>query len=139
MTPEKNKTLLHHFWEKVFNGRKLEIIDELFASDWMYHGIGGQELNGPEELKQFLTIYFNAFPNIHATIEDIIAEGDKVVTRVTVQGTHKADLMGIAPTGKKIKCSVICISRIQNGKIAEDWEIIDFFGMLQQLGAIQIF
>jgi len=79
-------------------------------------------------------MYFNAFPDIHATVEDVIAEGDRVVTRAITQGTHKADLMGIAPADKQGKCGVTCITRIQNGKIAEDWEIIDLFGMLQQLG-----
>ena len=139
MTEEENKILLNHFWERVFNQRELDLIDKLFTSDWVYHGAAGQELNGPEELKEFLTIFFNAFPDIHVTVEDMIIEGDKVVTRAIAQGTHKANLMGIAPTEKQINCSVICISRVQDGKITEDWEIIDLFGMLQQLGVIQVF
>lgn len=134
MSIEENKRLLRRFWEEVFNGKKLAVIDELFAPDWVYHGAGGQEIHGPEELKQFLSIYFSAFPDFHANVEDLIAEGDRVASRATCYGTHKGELMGIAPTGKRVTVPVICISRLANNKIVEDFELVDIFGMLQQLG-----
>jgi steroid delta-isomerase-like uncharacterized protein len=133
---EQNKAIVRRFWEEIFNGRKFTLIDELFTTDWVYHGVAGQKVYGPEGLKQFLTAYHNAFPDIQVKIENLIAEGDKVVSHVTSRGTHKGELMGIAPTGKQITVPVICISRFVGDKIVEDWEIIDLFGMLQQLGVI---
>ena len=133
---EQNKSVVRRFWEEVFNGRKLALIDELFTNDWVYHGVAGRKLHGQEGLKQFLTMYHNAFPDIQAKVENLIAEGDKVVSHVTSHGTHKGELMGIAPTGKQVTVPVICISRFAGDKIVEDWEIIDLFGMLQQLDVI---
>ncbi|MFH1623667.1 MAG: ester cyclase [Pseudomonadota bacterium] len=133
---EQNKSIVRRFWEEVFNGRKLTLIDELFTTDWVYHGVAGRKLYGPEGLKQFLTEYHNAFPDMQVKVENLIAEGDKVVSHVTSRGTHKGELMGIAPTGKQVTVPVICINRFAGDKIAEDWEIIDLFGMLQQLDVI---
>jgi len=133
---EKNKAIIRRFWEEVFNGRQLSLIDELFTTNWVYHGVGGQEIYGPKGLKQFLTDYHNAFPDIQVKVENLIAEGDKVVSHVTSRGTHNGELMGIAPTGKQVTVPGICISRFVGDKIVEDWEIIDLFGMLQQLDVI---
>lgn len=133
---EKNKAMVRRFWEEVFNGRKLSLIDEIFTADWVYHGVGGLKVYGPEGLKQFLTEYYNAFPDMQVKVENLIAEGDKVVSHVTSRGTHKGELMGIAPTGKQVTVPVICISRFVDDKIGENWEIIDLFGMLQQLDVI---
>ena len=133
---EKNKAMVRRFWEEVFNGRKLSLIDEIFTADWVYHGVGGLKVYGQEGLKQFLTEYYNAFPDMQVKVENLIAEGDKVVSHVTSRGTHKGELMGIAPTGKQVTVPVICISRFVDDKIGENWEIIDLFGMLQQLDVI---
>jgi len=133
---EKNKAMVRRFWEEVFNGRKSSLIDEIFTADWVYHGVGGLKVYGPEGLKQFLTEYYNAFPDMQVKVENLIAEGDKVVSHVTSRGTHKGELMGIAPTGKQVTVPVICISRFVDDKIGENWEIIDLFGMLQQLDVI---
>lgn len=133
---EENKAMVRRFWEEVFNGRELSLIDELFTADWVYHGVGGLKVYGPEGLKQFLTEYHSAFPDIQVKVENLIAEGDKVVSHVTGHGTHKGELMGIAPTGKQVTVPVICISRVVDDKIGEDWEMIDLFGMLQQLDVI---
>jgi steroid delta-isomerase-like uncharacterized protein len=135
---ERNKAILRRFWEEVFNGRNLDIIEELFDKNWVYHGPAGQEVHGPEGLKQYLTLYFNAFPDLHAKVEDVFAEGDRVGSRATCLGTHKGELMGIAPTGKKATITVICISRLMNDKIVEDWELVDLFGMMQQLGMVPL-
>ena len=136
MSVEHNKVILNRFWEEVFNRRNLDLIDELFTQDWSYHGAAGQELKGPQALKEFLSMFFNAFPDLEVTVEDLIAEGDKVVSHVTGRGTHKGELMKIAPTGKQVTITVICISRFEEERIAEDWELIDLFGMMQQLGVI---
>ena len=134
---DQNKAIIRRFWEEVFNGRKLEMIDNLVTADYVYHGPAGQEIRGAEGLKQFLGMYFNAFPDVKVDIEDVFGEGDRVVSRVTGRGTHKGELMGIPPTGKEITVMVICTNRFQGGKITEDWELIDLFGMMQQLGVIQ--
>ena len=133
---EKNKALISRFWEEVFNKKNLLLVDELFAPNWVYHGPAGQEVYGPNGLKQYLAVYFKAFPDLHARIEDLVAEGNKVVSRATCSGTHKGELMGMPATGKTITIMVICISRFEGDKIIEDWELVDLFGMLQQLGAI---
>ena len=133
---EKNKAIVRHFWEEVFNGRKLSLIDEIFTTDWVYHGVGGLKVYGLEGLKQFLNEYYKAFPDIQVKVENLIAEEDKVVSHITSCGTHKGELMGIAPTGKQVTVPVISINRLVDKKIVENWEIIDLFGMLQQLDVI---
>jgi steroid delta-isomerase-like uncharacterized protein len=136
MSTEQNKALAKRAWEEVFNQKKLAVVDELWSSDYIYHGPQGQEFRGTESLKQLLSHYLEEFPDLHIDIEDLIAEGDKVVSRVISRGTHKGELQGIAPTGKKVSLRTIMISRIAGGKFAEDWESRDDLGMLQQLGII---
>jgi len=133
---EQNKAIIRRFWEEVFNSRKLDMIDNLVTPDYVYHGPAGQEIRGAGGLKQFLGMYFKAFPDVQVEIEDVFGEGDKVVSRVMGRGTHKGELMGIPPTGKQITVMVICTNRFEGEKIAEDWELIDLFGMMQQLGVI---
>jgi steroid delta-isomerase-like uncharacterized protein len=82
-------------------------------------------------------MYFAAFPDINVTVEDVIAEGDKAVTRWTIRGTHRGELMGIAPTDKPIELKGITIHRIEGGKIVEEWERYDNLGMMQQLGVVE--
>jgi steroid delta-isomerase-like uncharacterized protein len=81
-------------------------------------------------------MYRNAFPDVQLSIEDQVAEGDKVVTRWIGRGTHQGELMGVAPTGNQVRVDGMTISRIEDGKIIEEWEIYDALGMMQQLGAI---
>jgi steroid delta-isomerase-like uncharacterized protein len=136
MSLDKNKAVTIRFWEEVFNHRNLDVIPNLVTRDYVFHGSAGKEVRGREGLKQFLSMFFNAFPDLRFDVEDIFAEGDKVVSRVTGHGTHKGALMGIPPTGKQIATTVICINRLVSEKIAEDWELIDLFGMMVQLGVI---
>ncbi len=136
MSIEEKKAITQRFWEEIFNERKLAVIDELFTTDYVYRGAAGLEVHGQEGLKQLLTTYFNAFPDIHVKIEDMIAEEDKVVSRVIGSGTHTSELMGIAPTGKKVTIPIICIDRILDDRITETWEVVDMYGMFQQLGII---
>ena len=133
---DKNKAITGRFWEEVFNRRNLDVIPNLVTKDYVFHGSAGKEVRGREGLKQFLRMFFNAFPDLRFDVEDIFAEGDKVVSRVTCRGTHKGALMGIPPTGKQIATTVICINRFVGERIAEDWELIDLFGMMVQLGVI---
>lgn len=134
---QQNKDTIRRFWNEVFNSRNLDAIDGLVTRDYAYHGPAGQEVRGAEGLKQLLGVYFTAFPDVRVDVEDVFAEGDRVVSRVTGRGTHQGELMGVPPTRKKIEIAVICVNRFAGSKIAEDWELVDLFGMMQQLGVIQ--
>jgi steroid delta-isomerase-like uncharacterized protein len=138
MSAEQNKVLAKRAWDEMFNQRNFAVIDELFASDYVYHGPQGQELKGAEGLKKFISHFLEAFPDLHLEINDLVAEGDKVASRVTMKGTHKGELHGIAPTGKEVTTKIILITRFADGKVAEDWESRDDLGLLQQLGVIPI-
>ncbi len=135
MSTEENKALTHRFWEEVFNGRNLDLIDELCAPNFVEHGMSNQVSNA-EGLKQFLSMWFNAFPDLHVTIDDLLAEGDRCATRWTGRGTHKGELMGIPPTGKQVTMMGISIDHIVGGKFVEDWTFEDEPYMMQQLGVV---
>ena len=136
MSTEETKALAKRAWEEMFNQKNLAVVDELFASDYIYHGPQGQEFRGTETLKQLLSNYLEAFPDLHMEIKDLIVEGDKIVSRVISRGTHKGEFHGIPPTGKEVTGTIILITRIADGKFVEDWESRDDLGLLQQLGVI---
>ena len=133
---DQNKALARRNFEEVWNQGKLAVIDELVAMDATFHdpNVPGGKFTGPEGLKQFVEIYKKAFPDVQLTIDDQVAEGDKVVSRWTATGTHKGDLMGIPPTGKRATVTGIDFDRYQDGKIVEAYASYDMLGMLQQLG-----
>ena len=133
MSVEENKAIFRRIVEEGFNKGNLAIVDELVATDHVNHT---DNVHGPEEYKQFITMYRTAFPDLHMTIEDQIAEGDKVVNRWTSRGTHKGDLMGIPPTGKQTTVTGMYVARIIGGKIVEEWGNFDALGMMQQLGVV---
>ena len=133
---EANKALVRRFYEEVLERGNLALVDELFASNYVYHEPAVGEVKGPEGIKQLAAMYRTAFPDLRMTIEDLVAEGDKVVSRWTGRGTHRGELMGVAPTGKEMTVTGVVISRIIGGKFVEDWENYDTLGMMQQLGAL---
>jgi predicted ester cyclase len=135
MSSEDNKTLVRRFIEEVIGQGNLAILDELLASTYVYHA-PGMEVSGPTGLKQVFTMLRTAFPDWYETTEDMIAEDDKVVFRVTGQGTHQGNFMGIAPTGRQVTMSGIDIVRIEGNKLVEHWAVFDQMGMMQQLGVI---
>jgi steroid delta-isomerase-like uncharacterized protein len=135
MSTEANKALAHRFWEGVFNQKNLGVIDEVCTADCVLHDPTGP-IQGREAVKQFIGMYLGAFPDFQITIEDMIAEGDKVAVRHTTTATHLGELMGIPPTGKRVTVSGIHITRVVDGKVVEDWANDDVLGMLQQLGVI---
>ncbi len=135
MSTEANKALVRRFYEDVFNQRNLALVDELCTTRHVFHN-PPTTLHGREEFKQLLSLYIAAFPDARFTIEDQIAEGDRVTSRYTFRGTHQGDLMGIAPTGKQVTVTGMIINRIAGGKSEEGWLNFDALGMLQQLGVI---
>jgi predicted ester cyclase len=135
MSTEENKALARRLFEEGINQRNWAVLDELCTPDFVLHNVA-LTLQGLEPVKQFLSMYLTAFPDAQFTIEDLIAEGDKVVVRETFRGTHQGDLMGIPPTGKQVTVSAIVIVRIVNGKAVEGWQNGDTLGTLQQLGVV---
>ena len=132
MSLEENKAIVRRFVE-AYNKGNLDLLDDLVAPDYVDHA---HQLS-PEGLKQVIRMALKAFPDYHETIEDIIAEGDKVWIQVTATGTHTGEYMGIAPTGKKITMMFADVFRIVNGKIVEYWEVRDQLDFLKQLGLIE--
>ena len=133
MSLEENKTVVRR-WIKELNQRNLDVLDALMANDF-YHPT--RQLRGPEEYKQLITMMSNAFPDWHETLEDIIAEGDKVWHRFKVTGTHKGEFYGLFPTGKKVKWTGVNFWRIVDGKVIEKDSLHDMLETLKQLGAIE--
>jgi steroid delta-isomerase-like uncharacterized protein len=137
VSAEENKALARRLIEEMFNRGNLDAADEIFAPDHVNHDPGSpEEIRGPEGFKSYVGVYRTAFPDLRITIEDQVAEGDKVVTRWTASGTHQGDLMGIAPTGRRATVTGITIDRISGGKVEETWTNFDAMGMMQQLGVI---
>ena len=134
MSVEENKASARRVIEEVFNKRNLTVTDELIDPTYIYHVPGGIDFKGVEGFKQFVNMYLTAFPDMHATIEGIVAEGDIVAIRVTYTGTHNGELMGIAPTGKQLNMTGAVFSRFSGGKQVEAWPYADQLTMYQQLG-----
>src|ERR1700736_143286 len=136
MSTEQNKAVVRRFVEEVINKHNLARIDELFTPDYVNHAPGLPP--GREAEKQLNSASFAAFPDARVTIEDLVAEGDKVVARVSYRGTHTGDFMGIPPTGKQFIVTGAGVFRVADGKIAEQWSNLDMLSLMQQLGAMPL-
>ncbi len=136
MSLEENKVLVRCGIEEVFNKRSVAAIDEFFAPNVVPHTLPPGVPRDREGYKQMVTALLDAFPDFRVAIEDMIAEGDKVVARALSRGTHKGEFMGIAPTGKQTTWTEIFIWRIEGGKAVEIWAEVDQFGLMQQLGVV---
>jgi steroid delta-isomerase-like uncharacterized protein len=132
---EENKAIVLHHWEEAVNKGNMDLIDEIFAPDFVAHE-ADQDIRGPEGVRQFILMLRVGFPDLHVIVEDVVAEEDKVVVRWVASGTHQGDLMGLPPSGKRVSVAGITISRFEGGKLAEEWELYDTMGMMQQLDAI---
>jgi steroid delta-isomerase-like uncharacterized protein len=135
---EQNKALVRRFFEEVFNQGNLSALDEIIAPGFGGHGFAshGRE-HGPDNARKTVATFKTAFLDIHFDIEEMIAEDDKVVVRITFSGTHQGSFMGIAATGKTVKVGGVELARIADGKIVEEgWHFMDEVGLLQQLGAL---
>jgi steroid delta-isomerase-like uncharacterized protein len=129
------KESVRHYVDKVYTHGNLDGVEELVTDDYVNH-TQLQTVHGADGLRQFVAMIRTAFPDAQETIEDQVAEGDKEVHRWVIRGTHESEFMGIPATGKKITISGITISRVVDGKIAEEWTQADMMGLLQQLGAL---
>jgi steroid delta-isomerase-like uncharacterized protein len=134
MSAEDNKAQVRRGFEAL-NERNWTAFDALCAPDFVFHN-ASTTMQGLEAYKQFISMYFTAFPDSRFTIEDLIAEGDTVVVRYTARGIHQGNLMAIPPTGKQVSVTAIGIFRIADGIAVEEWVNMDDLGLLQQLGVI---
>jgi len=136
MSIEENKALMRRFYEEISKGN-LAILDELMAANVVEHSpFVPEQAPGRQGILESFTMIRIVFPDLRITVEDIVAEGDKVVSRGTFSGTHKGEFMGIAPTGKQITVGLIEIVRIVAGKMVEHWNVVDNLGMMRQLGVV---
>ena len=135
MSTEENKALIRRQVE-AWNTGNLDALDDLVAADLIHHDLPPGMAPGLEGFKQIISMHRKAFPDVRVTIEDILAEGDRVMNRWTVSGTHHGEYMGIAPTGKQVTLKGMSIHRIEGGKIAEQWHEMDMLGLLQQMGVV---
>jgi steroid delta-isomerase-like uncharacterized protein len=136
MSSEQNKTIVRRLIEEPWKGN-LSVVDELIDSKYIGHDPAIPEpLRGPDGFKENVATYLAAYSDARITVDEQIAEGDKVATRWTGRGTHDGDLMGVSPTGKKVTVSGLTFSRIANGKVVEEYTNWDTFGMMQKLGVV---
>ena len=133
--PGQSEAIAHRYFEEIFNQGKLDVAEEIVANTHINHD-RLNEVQGIGGLKEVAAKYRKAFPDLHLAIEDTISQGDKVVVRWSWSGTHKGDLAGLAPTGKKTGGTGITIFRHSDGKIAESWVNWDTLGMLEKLGVV---
>ena len=132
----ENKRLARRIFEELGNRGNMAVIPELVGSEFVNHQLDGHEVRGPEGMRRVVGEFRTAFPDVHVTVDDQIAEADIVVTRWTAAGTHRGPLGEVAPTGKRVKFSGISMMRFDNARLIEEWELADQLGLLRQVCAI---
>ena len=137
LNPEGHETAMRRFIDDVVNDGDFSILGDLVHPNYVYRA-PGQELRGSEELKGLFAAYRTAFPDLHIDIDDLVTAGDRVVIAFTLTGTQAGALMGIDATGKKVTTNGMVLSRFEDGKIIEEWEILDQLSLFEQLGAVSL-
>ena len=138
MIEATNKALVRRWFDEVWNKRQEGTVEKLMAANAVAHGLGEGDVDvrGPAQFKIFLRNMLGSFPDLHISVEDIVAEADKVMVRVLLEGTHQGGGLGIPATGRRIRVAGIVVVRITDGQIAEGWNSWDQLGLLRQIGAI---
>jgi predicted ester cyclase len=137
----ENVEFMRRWFEEVWNNRNGDAIDKMFAIDGVANGLkddAGNTVVGPAGYKPFHAAFLSAFPDLKVAIEDTVSEGDKVALRCRVTGTHCGDGIGVTPCNTPVDFTFMTIVRIEDGKIAEAWNNVDFMEMYQQLGAVKL-
>jgi steroid delta-isomerase-like uncharacterized protein len=131
--------MMSTFYDEYNKGKAVAMaaIDEFYAADVVFHSGAGRDIRGLKDYKQYRGEFLDAFPDAHATIDDVIVEGNKKATRLKVTGTHKGEFMGITATNRKVTIPMISFSlRNAIGKVVEEWQMYDSLDFMQQLGVI---
>jgi predicted ester cyclase len=141
MSADQNTAIVQRFVEELWNERNLSVADEIFSPDCVTHQLkSGSPLTtsprDPETLKKHVSEWLVGFPDLHFSTEQIIAQGDRVVSQLLMQGTHTGASLGMRPSNKRISIRMITIHRIVGGMIVEDWVLVESLGFFQQLGVI---
>lgn len=141
MSAAENKAIVTRFYEELWNGRVLNVADEIFAKNCVTHQLrsGAEPIavpRGPEEIKHHVADWLRGFPDLQITVEELVAEGDRVASRIVFRGSHTGAWLGIAPTGKVLNVRLSVTHRIHNQMIVEDWVLVDTLGLFQQLGLV---
>ncbi len=130
---EENKEVARRVIDEVFNNKNMSVLSDLVSLNCVYHGSLG-EYKGPEGLREIISAYHNAFPDIHATIDEMVAEGNTVAFRLSIQGTFKGEMMGMAPTGRQLNTVEGVFIHFEGGKEVETFPFSDGMTFFQQLG-----
>ncbi len=136
VSAEDNKALVQRFVDEVQSAGNIDLIDEVCSPEFVNHSAPPGIPPDCEGIKILTSMFREAFPDSYFTVEDMVAEGDKVVTRKTFHGTHEGEFIGIPPSGRAVSMGLIDIVRISDGKVVEHWSMGDSLGMMQQLGVI---
>ena len=134
---DTNEAVVRRFVHEVLNEGDYSAMRELVHTDYVYRS-PDRELNGPEALEDLLTAYRTGLPDMNTSVDDLVVSGDKVVISITLTGTHTGDLMGIPATGRRLSVHGMVLSRLEDERIVEEREVLDTFGMYQQLGVISL-
>jgi steroid delta-isomerase-like uncharacterized protein len=135
MSVEENKALMRRLYDEVVNAHDLNLLDELVADDFVEHeAFPGLPTTGPEAPRAAFEMFLAAFPDLRFTPDDVVAEGDKVATRLTMSGTHQGEFMGIPATNKSFSVQAIDIVQFRDGKAIAHWGVTDQAAMMEQLG-----
>ena len=136
MSVEESKAIVRRFWG-VWEEGNIDLVDELLAPDYINHTPATPDQpTGPEGVKGVVSMFRSAMPDLRVIVEDMVAEGDKVAVRYTLEGTHEGELFGVPPTGQRLSIKSISVERVSDGTIREHWRITDSLDMMQQLGVI---
>jgi predicted ester cyclase len=135
MSTTEHKALIRRLFDEGWSEPGFPILEQAFAADHFSHAYG---VGGPDAIRQIWTTFQSAFPDGRFTLNDLVAEGDRVAFRATFTGTQSGELIGIAPTGKSVSIGLIEICRFRDGQIVEDWTQTDMLGLLQQLGVVPV-
>jgi steroid delta-isomerase-like uncharacterized protein len=135
------KQLINRFVEELWNERRLDVADAIFAKDCVTHqlrsGVPADAVpRGPQAIKEHVASWIASFPDLRFSIEQMLSEGDRVVTQLLMEGTHQGAWLGIPASGKKMQIRMFTVHRVVQGKIVEDWVLVESLGVFQQLGVI---
>ena len=136
MSTESNKEICRRFFDQVHNRHNLQVIDELVAADVVSHSPFPGQKPGAVGVKETMATFLGAFPDLSIEMTHLIAEADKVVAYVAVSGTHRGELMGKPPTGRRVSYEEVIVLRLRDGKIVEHWAVADALSLMQGIGAI---
>jgi len=132
-----NEQVIRRWFEEFNKGKDhaMAVVDETVADGYVQHD-PATPVEGRQAMREFMSMLFDAFPDVHLALEEVVSAGDRVVYRALLSGTHQREFMGIPPTGKWFESPVISVARVTDGKVADEWQVWDMFGMLRQIGVL---